>query len=239
MKVITVSIRKGGTGKTTTALELAIGTAILGGKVLLIDCDSQCDLTDILCTEKPTRTLYHLLAVPDLVQLQECITHVRDDVWLLPAERRIKDEEDKLTKHRIYDTLYNLTLQAEVFSHIIIDCPPGEGALQDNAVYAADDVIIPVKCDYLSYKGVKPMMEIVTEMNGKVGGLLPTFYDERRVIDREVMELLYYNFPDLVLEPIRQCTQISQAQALHTSIFEHSRSSNPALDYMDLVVRYI
>jgi len=239
MKVITIANRKGGVGKTTTAAELAVGLARLGSKVLLIDCDSQGDLTDIFCETRPRKTLYHLVAAADLVTVADCLRQVRENIWLISGERRLMDAQRLLAHHGTYDALFNITEQVSGFSHIVIDCPPSEEALLHNAVYAADEVIIPLRVAYLDYKGVYEMMKIIDEYRGTVAGLLPAFYDDRRRIDRDVIRLLDEHFPDLSLTPIRQAPALSIAQAQRKSIFELAPNSHVALDYMDLVVRYV
>ena len=237
MKIIAIANRKGGVGKTTTAVNLAAGLARMGSDVLLIDTDSQANATALLA-DNFRATLYHALTAPDIIAPRACVYQVREHMWIMPASRQLVDAQRNLAAHARYDALAEIIAQIDNFDAIIIDCAPSEEFLFYNAVFAADDVIIPIQCDYFAYTGAAEMLAIAGQLQAHVGGLLPTFYDGRRLMDNEVVNLLEKHFPDLVLPPIAQTTLFTKAQAQHLSIFEYDARSRGAKDYLELVVRY-
>ncbi len=238
MKRVSIVNRKGGVAKTTTAVNLAAGLAAHSRRVLLVDTDSQANATSLL-TEEFHATLYHALTVPDLVSPDDCIYQARPNLWIMPADRRLVSAQVVLAVEKRRDALHEvLRTINRSFDYVIIDTPPSEDSLFHNALFAADTVIIPIKCDYLSYLGAAQMLEIVGAVDCEIAGLLPTFYDSRQQVDRLILENLRRHFPKLVLDPIRKNVDLTKAQTRHETIFEYAKDSAGAQDYELLIRRF-
>jgi len=235
-KIIAIANRKGGVGKTTTAVNLAAGLARMGSDVLLIDTDSQANATALLA-DNFRATLYHALTAPDIIAPRACVYQVREHMWIMPADRRLLHAQRMLAADDNFNALQRIVDQLREFV-IIIDTPPSEEALFYNALRAATDVIIPIKMSYLAYIGAGEMMKIAGQLGANVAGLLPTFYDHRRQMDRGLIILLEQHFPDLMLSPVRQNTALNKAQAQRQSIFEYAPGAPGAQDYLELIARY-
>ncbi len=238
MRVAAIN-QKGGVGKTTTAVNLASGLEMFGKSVLLVDMDSQANCTStFLAPTQIKASLYDALASP-YIDLDICIYQVRENIHILPAPPKmgLARIQNLLmdTYTALQDTLDELPYNFDI---IIIDSPPSAGPLFFNAMGAADEVIIPVRMGIKDYEGTGDMMEVAGSMNARVSGILPTFYDERRRIDRGIMALLERHYVDILLDPIRENTALGLAFGKKQSIFEYNAGAKGAKDYLSLVARY-
>jgi len=235
--------RKGGVGKSTSALNFAAGMARYGKRVLLIDCDSQGNVAASLGMN-PQMTLYHPLVVPDAIALSACIERPRDNLHIVASDMRLAQAEQVLGAARDYDALARLIATVDGYDVIVLDSPPALDFLFYNALCAVDEVVLPIKADYLSVNGAREMLNVIEQVAAghhavTVAGLLPTFYDARRVLDREMVELLKLHYDGMVLDPIRQNTDLAKAPAFHQTIFEYSGYSVGAQDYDVLARRWL
>jgi chromosome partitioning protein len=120
---------------------------------------------------------------------------------------------------------------------VIIDCGPSLNLLNQNALSYADEVIIPVTCDYLALVGVKQVLRTIKDVERHLGhavrvsAVLPTFYDGRTRLAREVLETLQGHFKHKCLEPIRHNTRLAEAPSHKKTIFEYAPASHGAKDY--------
>ncbi len=236
---IAVLNQKGGTGKTTTTVNLAAGLAEAGHKVLVIDVDSQGHVGISLGTTG-THTLYHLLI--DKKPLRECVVQARPNLDIVVGNEtlasaeivlaRMSESRDKLLRECLVDE--------NGYDFILLDCGPSLSILNMNALTFADHLIIPVSCDYLSLVGVKQVMKTLKNVNQvllhpiSIMGILPTFYDMRNNISDESVRTLKGHFHDKVLPPIRVNTRLKEAPQHQQTIFEYSPDSRGATDYRRL-----
>jgi len=240
---IAVMNQKGGTGKTTTTVSLAHGLAIAGYKTLIIDMDSQGNVGVCLGADG-VHNLYHLFV--ENADPQRAIVPVRENLDMLPSNNLLAKVEVHLAHvQQPHKALRSRLRDITDYDYIILDCGPSLSLLNQNALYFADQVLIPVACDYLSLVGVKQILETLRIVQEQLRhpisilGVLPTFYDVRNRISHEVMRNLERYFKDKVLPPIRINTRLKEAPAEHKSIFEFAPKSPAAEDYQALVERVV
>ena len=237
---IAVLNQKGGTGKTTTTVNLAAGLAEAGHKVLVVDVDSQGHVAVSLGVEGP-RTLYHFLV--ENKPLTDCVVAARPNLDVLPGNEtlasaeivlaRMNDGRDKILRDKLIDE--------RGYDFILLDCGPSLSILNMNALTFADHLIVPVSCDYLSLVGVKQVLKTLKNVNSvlmhniSILGVLPTFYDMRNNISDESVRTLQGHFHDKVLPAIRVNTRLKEAPQHKQTIFEYAPESRGAQDYRRLV----
>lgn len=242
MRKIAIITSKGGTGKTTTAVNLGHGLALCGKSVLVIDCDAQRNVA-VTFDVRGNRTLCDLLqdGEVDIVQARRNL-YVIDSGGRELAEVEMALAARKNRESRLARALENLN-GCDV---VICDCSPTINLVNINAITYADAVIIPVSMDYLAQEGARQTLDIVGEINQysprKTGvmGILPTFFDARTKLSREVLENLRKHFADLVFSTvIRTTTSLREAPSFNRTIFEHSPLSRGAFDYYQLTEEFL
>jgi len=242
MHKVAIITSKGGTGKTTTAINLGHGLALCGLKVLIVDCDAQRNVA-IAFDLKGEKTLCDLLQTGrvDVVEARENL-YVIDSGGRELAEIEMVLAGRSSRESRLEMALKNLR-GCDV---VICDCSPTINLININAIAFADHVIIPVSMDYLAQAGARQTMEILEEINEhsssptELMGILPTFYDARTKLSREVLEKLRERFGDTVFESvIRVNTSLREAPSFNQTIFEYSPMSRGAYDYYQLTEEFL
>jgi len=231
---------KGGTGKTTTSVSLAAGLAARGLRVLLVDTDSQGNVSVSLGV-KPEKTLYHVLVMG--LRPEQAAVRVRPNLDLVPSNETLAAAELYLAGRQNRDRILRERLAPayEGYDVVLLDCSPSLSLLNQNALVAADGIIVPVACDFLSLVGVRQVIKTVKNVNSllhhpvQIHGVLPTFYDARARICRDAVDALREHFGDRVLPPIRSATRLKEAPAQGKTIFEFAPESNAAEDYQRIV----
>jgi chromosome partitioning protein len=239
--------QKGGTGKTTTAINLAAGLAEREHDVLLVDLDAQGNVGASLGV-RGERSVYHLLCQDPPTTLDETIIPVRkhldvvsSDATLALAEvwlARLDGARDRVLGER----LGNLRGR---YQYVVLDCGPSLSLLNQNALSFADEVMIPVSCDYLALVGVKQVLKTLKDIDKHLGhtvriaGVVPTFFDARIRLAREAVETLSGHFKERLYEPIRRSTRLAEAPSHRQTIFEFAPESSGADDYRRLCDRFV
>ena len=237
---IAILNQKGGTGKTTTAVNLAAGLAERENEVLLIDTDAQGNV-GVSLGVAGERSLYHVLvegAEPAevAVPVRKHLDVITSDATLAAAEIWLARQQVD-TRSRVLTKRLNMMAISRRYDFVIIDCGPSLNLLNQNALSYADEVIIPVTCDYLALVGVKQVLRTIKDVERHLGhavrvsAVLPTFYDGRTRLAREVLETLQGHFKHKCLEPIRLNTRLAEAPSHKKTIFEYAPISHGAADY--------
>jgi chromosome partitioning protein len=237
VKKIAIITSKGGTGKTTTAVNLAHGLALCGMKVLVIDCDPQRNVALTFDVEAH-RTLCDLLQYG-----QVDVIEARQNLFVIDSGgRELAEIEMVLAARTSRERRLEMALKNLKGCDVVIcDCSPTVNLININAVVYADHVIIPVSMDFLAQAGARQTMEIIDEINAhstnrtSIMGILPTFYDARTRLSVDVLESMRERFKDLVFESvIRVNTSLREAPSFNQTIFEYSPMSRGAFDYYQL-----
>jgi chromosome partitioning protein len=242
LRKIAIITSKGGTGKTTTAINLGHGLALCGKRVLIIDCDAQRNVS-IAFDAQGRRTLC------DLLQYGEVdVVEVRKNLFVIDSGGRDLAETEmtlagKTNRERRLELALKNLRGCDV---VICDCSPTINLININAMVYADEVIIPVSMDYLAQSGARQTIQIIDEINDHsvnqtaIMGLLPTFYDARTRLSKEMLESLRDRFREDVFDTvIRVNTSLREAPSFNQTIFEYSPMSRGALDYYQLTEEFL
>ncbi len=245
-KVIAFANQKGGVAKTTTALNLAVALKESGHKVLAIDMDPQGNLTmsQGIDPDKVDKSMFDVLVHE--MSLREVIAEREIDVAvssidLAGAEIAMAAQIGR--ERRLQKAVNEIRGD---YDFICIDTPPSLGLLTINALTAADKVIVPVQCEYLSMRGLMQLQNtlrmIRENLNPKVEieGILPTMLDSRTVHAKEAIEILEENFGDLVFQSrIKKAIKFAEAPVRGASVLKYDPKGKAATYYRDLAKEVI
>jgi chromosome partitioning protein len=240
-EVIAFANQKGGVAKTTTTLNLAVAFAEAGHRVLAVDMDPQGNLTmsQGIDPDSVEKSMYDVL-VNDL-SIREVIRKREIDVAcasidLAGAEIAMST---KIGRERQLEKALRAVL--EDYDFVCIDTPPSLGLLTINALTAADKVIVPVQCEYLSMRGLIQLQNTLSmireELNPdvEIEGILPTLVDSRTVHAKEAIEILEENFGDRVFATrIRKTIRFAEAPVKGTSVLKYDPDGVAAESYREL-----
>jgi chromosome partitioning protein len=237
VRKLAIITSKGGTGKTTTAINLGHGLALCGKKVLIVDCDPQRNVA-ITFDVRSGKTLCNLLQHGEVEVIE-----VRKNLYVIDSGgRELAEIEMLLASQSSRDRRLDLALKNLRGCDVVIcDCSPTVNLININAIVFADEVIIPVSMDYLAQAGARQTMQIIDEINEhsarktSIMGILPTFYDSRTRLSADVLGSLRERFAEKVFKSvIRTNTSLREAPSFNQTIFEYSPMSRGAFDYFQL-----
>ncbi|MBS1597073.1 MAG: ParA family protein [Bacteroidetes bacterium] len=252
MPIISIAIQKGGSGKTTTTINLAAALQRSGKKVLLIDADPQANLSQSLGIEdEPEHNLYTELKKEMLGEesdISKAILEIRPGFSVIPASIELAGAEIELVGVYSREHILSALIEPIVadYDFIFIDCPHAIGMLTINALVASDYVLMPLQGEFLPLKGVHSFMrhyEIVRKkLNKKLSllGFVLIKYDERKLMNTRVKDSLEKVFENKVFKSvIRTNIQLAKAQEAGTDIFLFDKYSNGATDYRNLAEEFL
>jgi chromosome partitioning protein len=240
-RVIALANQKGGVAKTTTTLNLGVALKEKGHRVLVVDLDPQGNLTmsQGMNPDEISKSMFDVLV--HRIPIQDVIVSAEIDVAvasidLAGAELALSS---MIGRERALEKA--LAPVRESYDWVLMDTPPSLGLLTINAFVAADGVIVPVQCEYLSLRGLVQLqntLEMIRENlnpNVSIHGILPTMYDRRTLHSREAVEILQENFGDLVFNTkIRKTVRYAEAPVKGQSVLAYDPSSEAAAMYRDL-----
>jgi chromosome partitioning protein len=243
-KVIAVCNQKGGTGKTTSAINISSYLALFGKKVLLIDLDPQANATSGVGIDRHNvkKSTYHILLeeseIKDIV-----IPTAVGNLTLAPANLDLTGAEVELVgamgrEYRLKKSLNSARLE---FDYIFIDSPPSLGLLTINSLCAADSVLIPVQCEYYALEGLSQLLNTVNLVRNNINpqlsveGVVLTMADFRTNLSREVIREVKNNFKEKVYDTvIPRSIRLSEAPSYGKPIALYDRNNVGAMKYEEL-----
>lgn len=237
---ISVSLSKGGVGKTTTSVNLSAGLALAGFKVLLIDTDTQGQSAYNL-GKKPSAGLTELLTGE--LSAQEATIEARKNLWLLAGGRSlagVKRIIDKKSIGQEWTLSEALSGVDEQYDFVIIDTSPGWDSLTINVMFYVTEVLVPIALEAMPYQGLSEFIKSLSSIHKyrkdvSLKYIVPTFMDTRVKHPQEIFKKLKQLYSEFICKPIRYNEHFSEAPSYGKTIFEYAPGCNGALDYKELI----
>ncbi len=248
-RIFTVANQKGGVGKTTTAVNLAAALSMGGLKVLVIDLDPQGNASTAFGIDRANSAGIYEVLINDVPMAQvvlkvagfphlEAIAANSDlagaEIQLVPAVAR----EFRL-QSALQTFLTSKQNAGQRFDYVFIDCPPSLGLLTINALAAADEVLVPIQCEYYSLEGLSLLLETLSEVQKRLNPkitlttIVLTMFDSRTRLASDVAENVKKHFPnELINIPIPRAVRVSEAPSYGQTVMTYDAASPGAIAYM-------
>jgi chromosome partitioning protein len=246
-RIVAIANQKGGVGKTTTAVNLALALAHLGQRVLLIDLDPQGNATSGLTPEPiKSRTIYDSLV--NRTPLAEVIRESRPSLYLAPSSTDLVGAEIELATMEGRERRLKAEIQSESakYNFVLIDTPPSLGLLTLNALVASDSVLVPMQCEYYALEGLSSLLATIRRVKAVLNpklelmGVVLTMFDSRNRLSHEISLEVNEHFPEHVFQNvIPRNVRISESPSHGLAVIEHDPKSVGAEAYRLLAVELL
>jgi chromosome partitioning protein len=243
-RVIAFSNRKGGSGKTTTAVNVSAALAHMGKRVLVVDADPQAHATLSLGLSRSVikDDLYSFIANGKDTDGALAKTYLQE-MRIIPASRRLTDFERRYSNNKEVRVLLARRLAKYLgkFDYICFDCAPTLSLLTISALIAANEVIVPMQAHFLALEGLAEMIKLIKNLQRiynpeiRLRGIIPTFYSDRTRLSRAIISEITKNLGEgLLLHPVRTNISLAEAPSRGETIFQYNRKSHGAFDYLKI-----
>ena len=251
MRIVALSNQKGGVGKTTTTVNLSTCLALANKRVVILDLDPQANATSHLgITPGENPSIYHALAgerdVASLVVATqyENLSIIPSEVDLAGSEIELARDDDHLI--RLRQLLHNYRAVAP-FDYMLIDCPPSLGVLMTSALAAADEILVPLQCEYFGLEGLAQVVEVANSIresganpNLRIEGIVLTMADTRTNLTEQVINDVRGAFGETAYETIiPRSIRLSEAPSHCKAITDYAPKSQGALAYVKLSLEFL
>lgn len=238
---------KGGTGKTTTVVNLGAALASRGARVLCVDLDAQGSLATYLGV-RYTHCLAQMLL--GQAEPQACVVRARYNLDLIASDSSLLQAEGEMWRLNDQQAARQLLARKmqdleDEYDYVLLDFSPSASILSESGLRYARELVVPVSMGYMALVGTRQVIDTLKGI-GQISGhrvrlylIVPTCYRARRRQDREVLGLLQRYFSGRVTRPIRASLKLNEAPSHHQTIYEYSPRSGAAADYKRLAERVL
>ena len=251
MKLIAIANQKGGVGKTTTAVSLSACLAELGWRVLLIDLDPQANATSALGLESAEGLSLYRALVGETEMAEQVLPTRIDNLFIIPADLDLAGAEvevARLENHlvRLREVVRPIREDAP-FDFVLMDCPPSLGILMTNALAAADELLVPIQCEYFALEGLSKIVQLVGQIRDcganpelAIGGILMTMFDSRTNLSMQVVGEVRRHFEAITYQTaIPRTVRLGEAPSFGKTILEYDGGGVGAKAYRRMAEEFI